>query len=170
MLSTPALVNPPLVDLIETLAADERYSYSVDGSAEALDHFLVNVNALARVKRFVYARVDADFPESMRGDSTRPERVSDRDPGVAYIAVPVDNDPPKVTVTGVSNGSTYALGRVPTAGCQATDALSGVATPATLSLSGGSRAGTGQFVATCSGAVDKAGNVAAPVSVRFTVK
>jgi len=169
VLSTSDLVNPDLTDLLTSLAADQRYSYSFDGSAQTLDHFLVNPNALSHVTRFAYARVDADFPESMRGDGTRPERVSDHDPGVAYIAVPVDNDPPVVAVTGVTEGATYLLGVVPTPGCSTTDAISGVATAATLSLTGGNATGVGQFTATCSGAVDKVGNAADPVSVHFTV-
>lgn len=169
MLSTSWLVSPPLVDLLATLPQAERYSYSQDGSAEALDHFLVNANALAHVTRFAYARMDADFPESVRGDATRAERVSDHDPGVAYLAVPVDNEAPRVAVTGAANGAVYALGKV-TAGCDTTDAVAGVAITARLTLTGGNRNGTGHFTATCSGAVDKVGNAAAPVSVRFTVK
>jgi rhamnogalacturonan endolyase len=44
-----------------------------------------------------------------------------------------------------------------------------VASAATLTLSGGTLAGTGSFTATCAGASDKAGNSAAPVSVSYTV-
>jgi predicted extracellular nuclease len=172
VLSTPAdLVTPHLTDLLAhpSLPADQRYSYSFDGSTQTLDHFIVNPNALALITRFAYARVDADFPESYRGDGTRPERISDHDPGVAYFAVPVDNVPPVVTVTGVTEGSTYLLGLVPAAGCSTTDALSGVATEATLSITGGDANGVGQFTATCSGALDKVGNAADPVSVHYIV-
>ena len=72
-------------------------------------------------------------------------------------------------LTGVSEGATYNFGSVPTASCSTTDALSGVATQATLSLSGGNGDGSGNFTATCSGASDLAGNSAAPVSVTYTV-
>jgi hypothetical protein len=58
----------------------------------------------------------------------------------------------------VSNGASYTLGSVPTAGCSTTDALSGVATQATLSVTGGNADGTGSFTATCGGATDNAGN------------
>ncbi len=169
VVSTNVSVNPTLTDLLFTLPADQRYSYTFDGSAQTLDHFLVNANALSHISRFAYARVDADFPESMRGTATRPERISDHDPGVAYIAVPVDNDPPVVTVTGVADGATYLLGKVPAAACNTTDSLSGVKTAATLTLTGGTANGVGQFTATCSGAVDNVGNAAAPVSATFTV-
>jgi hypothetical protein len=87
----------------------------------------------------------------------------------ATYAVKVDKTAPVVTVDNVSDGATYTLGSVPTAACSTTDALSGVATQATLSITGGNGDGTGTFTATCSGAVDNAGNTAAPVSVNYTV-
>jgi hypothetical protein len=50
-----------------------------------------------------YARVDADFPEAFRGDTGRPERVSDHDAPVAYFTFPGApsirlNEPADVTV------------------------------------------------------------------------
>ena len=77
--------------------------------------------------------------------------------------------PPTVTVTGVTDGATYILGSVPEAGCDTQDDWSGVATPASVSVTGGNANGVGTFIATCSGAVDDAGNVAAPVSVTYYV-
>jgi hypothetical protein len=74
------------------------------------------------------------------------------------VTVQIDKTAPIVTVTGVSNGASYILGSVPTAGCSTTDALSGVATQATISVTGGNPDGTGSFTATCSGATDNAGN------------
>ena len=44
-----------------------------------------------------------------------------------------------------------------------------MAAPATLAITGGTANHTGQFTATCSGATDKAGNVAPPVSVSYSV-
>jgi hypothetical protein len=41
-----------------------------------------------RFSRLHYARVNADFPEIYRGDETRPERLSDHDPAVAYFFFP----------------------------------------------------------------------------------
>src|SRR6202040_2922909 len=70
----------------------------------------------------------------------------------------IDKTPPVVTVTGVTNGAIYTFGSVlPTAGCNTTDALSGVATNATVSVTGGTN-GAGTFTATCAGATDIAGN------------
>jgi len=85
------------------------------------------------------------------------------------VTVKIDTTPPVVSVTGVTNGATYTLGAVPTAGCSTTDAMSGVATPASLTLTGGVPPGVGSFTATCSGAVDNAGNTAAPVTATYTV-
>jgi hypothetical protein len=77
----------------------------------------------------------------------------------------IDKTRPTVTVNGVANGATYTLGSVPTASCTTTDALSGVATHATVSFSGGP---VGPVTATCSGAEDNAGNDAAN-SVTYNV-
>jgi len=85
------------------------------------------------------------------------------------VTVQLDKTAPVVTVTGVSDGASYTLGSVPTATCSTTDGVSGVATQATLSVTGGNPDGTGSFTATCSGATDNAGNSAAASSVTYTV-
>ena len=87
----------------------------------------------------------------------------------ATATIKLDKTPPSVTLTGVANGATYPLGAVPAAACNTQDALSGVATAAVLSLTGGNTQGVGTITATCSGATDKAGNAGAPVSVTYTV-
>ncbi|HEX5615157.1 MAG TPA: PxKF domain-containing protein [Acidimicrobiia bacterium] len=67
-----------------------------------------------------------------------------------------DTTPPVVTVTGVTDGATYAAGTVPVAGCTTVDPEpgSGVATEATPVTTGGPT----DFTVTCSGAMDVAGN------------
>jgi hypothetical protein len=87
---------------------------------------------------------------------------------VTVSNINIDTTPPVVTVTGVANGATYLAGAAPTPTCTTTDALSGVAVKATALVTGGT-AGMGLLTATCSGAVDVAGNAAAPVSVSYTV-
>ena len=82
---------------------------------------------------------------------------------------PVDRTPPTVTVTGVKAGERYVLGAAPAPACRTVDDASGVRTPAALAVTGGSPAGVGRYTATCSGAVDKAGNAAAAVSASWTV-
>jgi hypothetical protein len=83
----------------------------------------------------------------------------------ATQVVRIDLHPPVVTVTGVRQGASYPMGRVPVSGCSTSDALSGVATKAALTVKGG----RGHFAATCSGATDNAGNAAQPVSVTYSV-
>jgi hypothetical protein len=87
----------------------------------------------------------------------------------ATYPVKVDKTAPAVTVTGVNNGATYPLGSVPTAACNTIDAYSGVATAATIAVTGGNGDGRGNFTATCSGATDNVGNNAGAVSVTYTV-
>jgi hypothetical protein len=76
----------------------------------------------------------------------------------------IDRTLPVVTVTGVTNGATYPIGSVPAAGCNTSDALSGVATNATFDVTGA----FGSVTATCSGAADNAGNTNS-ASVTYTV-
>ncbi len=80
-----------------------------------------------------------------------------------------DTISPFVTVTGVTEGSTYILGAVPQAGCSTTDEGSGVAVEASLSLTGGNSLGVGSFTATCSGALDNAGNQGNTAVVNYSV-
>lgn len=83
--------------------------------------------------------------------------------------ISIDKTAPTVTVTGASEGAVYLV--MPRVRCAATDALSGIATQPTLTLVKGSTVKrVTAYTATCSGASDKADNVAAPVSVHFGIK
>ena len=88
---------------------------------------------------------------------------------LASLSFGIDVTAPAVAVTGVTTGAIYNLGSVPAAGCTTTDALSGVAVNAAVSIMGGNGHGEGQFTATCSGGTDNAANIAAPVSVTYDV-
>jgi hypothetical protein len=79
----------------------------------------------------------------------------------------IDRTAPTVSVTGVSDGATYTLGAAPTAGCTASDALSGTTGSCTGVLSGGTSAGVGRFTYTAT-ATDRAGN-RRTVSVSYRV-
>ncbi|GAB1822804.1 PxKF domain-containing protein [Herbidospora sp. RD11066] len=76
---------------------------------------------------------------------------------------------PEVNVTGVTGGATYRLHAVPAAKCVTVDRGSGVATQATLTLTGGTPAGVGVYTATCAGAKDNEGNVTPPVTATYSV-
>lgn len=109
VLSSSDLVNPDLTNLVDTLAPEERYSFSFSGNGQVLDHVLVTQNLVPRVTRFVYARSNADFPETLRNDPNRPERFSDHDNPVVYFKAPAQ-DPIVISQVyggGNSNGATF---------------------------------------------------------------
>ncbi|NAS25298.1 hypothetical protein GT755_26895 [Herbidospora sp. NEAU-GS84] len=76
---------------------------------------------------------------------------------------------PQVSVTGVADGATYRLHAVPTAACVTVDRGSGVATEATLTITGGTPTGVGVYTATCAGAKDNEGNLTPPVTATYSV-
>jgi predicted extracellular nuclease len=81
--SSADLVEPDLVNLVERLPREERYSYVYRGSAQALDHVLVSASLLRHLNAFEIARCNADFPAALAADPARPERSSDHDAAVA---------------------------------------------------------------------------------------
>jgi len=165
--ASPDLVSPDLVNLADFMAESERYSSLLDGNAQALEHALVTANLVAQFAGLVHPRVNADFPESLRGDASTPQRLSDRDPVVAYFTFPPDLGAPvfsstpqvePVEATSADGASvTYAA---PTA----TDNLDGDVAVACEPASGATHP-LGNTGVTCT-AADAAGNVA---SVSFTV-
>jgi len=90
VITTPVtgLANPPLVDLVTLLPADQRQSYVETGSAQVLDHVLVTSDLVPTNTRLVYAHIDSDWPLVNLNDASLPTRISDHDPAVAYFAVP----------------------------------------------------------------------------------
>lgn len=86
--ASPDLVNPDLTNLMEQLPAANRYSYVFDGSAQVLDHIVVNPAMLSRTENIAVARANADFAAILRNDSSRPERISDHDAPIAYFRLP----------------------------------------------------------------------------------
>jgi Predicted extracellular nuclease len=81
------LLNPDLTDLVDVINPKEKYSYTYDGNAQAIDHMIVSPAFVRNVKGFGYLRVNADFPESLRNDDSRPERYSDHDPAIALFSL-----------------------------------------------------------------------------------
>lgn len=72
-----ALKGGVLTDLIETLPANERYTYVFEGNSQTLDHILVSSNLLAQTTLFDVVHVNAEFAD----------QISDHDPSVAYFAL-----------------------------------------------------------------------------------
>jgi predicted extracellular nuclease len=88
------LVNPDLTDLVDVINAKEKYSYTYDGNAQAIDHIIISPAFVNNVKGFGYLRVNADYPESLRNDDTRPERYSDHDPSIALFSMDASTTKP----------------------------------------------------------------------------
>lgn len=89
--TAPGLVNPPLVDFLEFVPPDQRYSVVSAGNAQQLDHVLVSSDMSPLRGELQYARSNADFPGVLQSDATRPERLSEHDMVVAYFS---DSAPP----------------------------------------------------------------------------
>lgn len=89
--------------------------------------------------------------------------------GPQEVSIKRDATPPTVLVSGVTEGAEYPLGAMPDASCSTSDALSGIFSEATPTVSGGVSAGVGVFTVTCSGAEDQAGNQAGDVQVSYRV-
>jgi hypothetical protein len=82
------------------------------------------------------------------------------------IRVNVDRTAPVITMYGPQNGASYARQSVPITSCGTEDNLSGLKTYAKVVTTDN---GNGTFTATCDGAMDLAGNQAAPTSVTYRV-
>lgn len=87
LISSEDLLNPDLTDLVDVIAAKEKYSYTFDGNAQAIDHIVISPAFANCVKGFGYLRVNAEFPESLRNEDSRPERYSDHDPAIALFSL-----------------------------------------------------------------------------------
>ncbi len=87
MVASTAAYQTGLVNLADYIDAKNRYSYVFGGSAQILDHILVNKPAQKRGLKFGYARLDADFPAIYRNDPNRPERLSDHDAPIFYLSL-----------------------------------------------------------------------------------
>ena len=81
------LVNPDLIDMVDLIQADQRYSYTFDGNAQTLDHVLINQTMRKHLLGFGFGRFNADFPETYRNDPTRVERYSDHDAAIGYFSI-----------------------------------------------------------------------------------
>jgi predicted extracellular nuclease len=81
------LLDTDLTDLVDVIKPSEKYSYTFDGNAQAIDHFIISPAFVNHVKGFGYARLNADFPEMLRNDDSRVERYSDHDPAIAFFSL-----------------------------------------------------------------------------------
>ncbi|MCE2557736.1 MAG: fibronectin type III domain-containing protein [Acidobacteria bacterium] len=95
--SGPDLVTRDLCVLTERVPASDRYSLLFNGSAQMLDHALVNQNLERHVVEIQYARGNADAAFDDADDATNVLRASDHDGFVVYLSSdakpPVDPSP-----------------------------------------------------------------------------
>ena len=96
-----------LTNLADGLPGAERYSYVFEGNAQVLDHMLVNQPMLARLNRFMYARNNADFPESFETDFSVSTRLSDHDAAVGYFGAITDLAVTATATSPVSAGGVW---------------------------------------------------------------
>jgi predicted extracellular nuclease len=86
------LVNPDLVDTVNTLPASERYSFEFQGSLQVLDHTVTTANLSTYLRGLQYARGNADAPASASNDPSTALRVADHDGEVLFIMSDADAD------------------------------------------------------------------------------
>ncbi len=89
LLPASELVDPPLEATVVGLPPEARYSYVYRGSAEVLDHVLVNRNLAPWVRRLSYSRGNADAPDSAAQVPGTAVGSSDHDGLVLSLAPPV---------------------------------------------------------------------------------
>ncbi|MBI2568583.1 MAG: lamin tail domain-containing protein [Candidatus Schekmanbacteria bacterium] len=83
---TTDLVEPDLINMVETLESAERYSYTHQGVPQTLDHVLVTQAATGSAAELAYGRANADYPWKLyETDATRPENTSDHDMPVLFM-------------------------------------------------------------------------------------
>jgi uncharacterized protein len=109
VLASPVITNPALVNLIDGIEAGDRYSYNFSGSAQVLDHILVNAVINNSVTRVVPVHMNADFAGIIRSDFNRPERVTDHDPVIAYFRF-TPPPPPVCSIEAIPANDTYTGG------------------------------------------------------------
>ena len=85
-----SVVTPTLVNAIDTLAIDEKYSFIFRGTIQALEHMLINDSALLLMSDVAFVRGNADSPLKYRGDYSQLLAMSDHDGLILYLNIAVD--------------------------------------------------------------------------------
>ena len=85
VLTGPDLVEPNLCNLVDGVAASDRYSYIYQGSAQALDHALINPAMARHVVEMQFGRGNADAAGVNRNNSNA-LASSDHDGFVVYLS------------------------------------------------------------------------------------
>ncbi|MBK6314569.1 MAG: hypothetical protein IPF53_09725 [Blastocatellia bacterium] len=83
-----------LTDLLNDVAAAERYSFIFDGNSQALDHMLVSPVLLAERVAQDVCHINADYPPALSSDTMTFNRSSDHDPLAATFQIVAPNQTP----------------------------------------------------------------------------
>jgi len=92
LLWEPSPVMPELTNQVNSLPADQQYSFIFRGSSQVLDHSLTTTNLERMITDFTFARGNSDVPANLVEDDTSELRSSDHDGVVLYIKMDSDND------------------------------------------------------------------------------
>ena len=87
LLSGMDFVSPNLVNVVETVPTDDRYSFIFRQNAQVLDHALLSTEAMKIFVSMQYGRGNADAAEVQQDDPMAGFAVSDHDGLVVYLSV-----------------------------------------------------------------------------------
>ncbi|MHC5597331.1 MAG: lamin tail domain-containing protein [Nostoc sp.] len=94
------LESAGLTSLIETLPANERYTYNFEGNAQTLDHILVSSNLLGKLDAYDVVHINSEFAD----------QDSDHDPSVARFNL--NDAPTAITLSATSVNENVAANTV----------------------------------------------------------
>lgn len=86
------LESAGLTSLIETLPANERYTYNFEGNAQTLDHVLVSNSLLSKLDGYDVVHINSEFAD----------QDSDHDPSLARFNLPGNTAPTDVSLNVTS--------------------------------------------------------------------
>jgi hypothetical protein len=97
-----------LLNSLDALPAEQRYSFVFQGSAQTLDHILYTPSLQAQLSRAANVRVAADFASQFSSDATRVESMTDHDAVLFYLltAEPVTSGLAFTRFGGIYNPAT----------------------------------------------------------------
>ncbi len=83
--SGASVVTPTLINAVDTLPADEKYSFIFRGTIQALDHAIINDSALLLLSHTTFVRGNSEAPRKYRGDYSQVLGMSDHDGLMVYF-------------------------------------------------------------------------------------
>jgi predicted extracellular nuclease len=94
MNASPDLVTDDLTNLTLSVPADERYSFIINGNAQALDHIFVSSNLLPQISQTDFVHLNSDIRKVEYSNFSNPYHYSEYDPVITFIDLSAINSPP----------------------------------------------------------------------------